>query len=134
MFYCLQNDAQRLKLTQHQRSYYAILIHDPKMGLGLKIVKFLSPSGLTPPPRVNIPGPPWILRIRSCNHTCYPPPPTRQTVETTPPRKDDCVQLDCPWAGPGRPSANFAGPGPGPHHIYFHNQYLMDFQQFRVFF
>ena len=34
--------------------------------------------------------------------------------------------LDCPWVGPGWPSANFAGPGPGPHHIYF--------QQFRVYF
>ena len=22
------------------------------------------------------------------------------------------IYLDCPWAGPGRPSANFAGPGP----------------------
>ena len=48
LFYCLQNDAQQLKLTQCQRSYYAIPIHDPKMGLGLKIVKILSPLGHTP--------------------------------------------------------------------------------------
>ena len=48
LFYCLQNDAQQLKLTQRQRSYYAIPIHDPKMGLGLKIVKILSPLGHTP--------------------------------------------------------------------------------------
>ena len=24
------------------------------------------------------------------------------------------VEVDCPWAGPGRPSPDFAGPGPGP--------------------
>ena len=48
LFYCLQNDAQQLKLTQCQRSYYAIPIHNPKMGLGLKIVKILSPLGHTP--------------------------------------------------------------------------------------
>ena len=54
---------ERSKLTQRQGSYYAIPIHDPKMGLGLKIVKNLSPSGLTPylGSRNNGPGPPWVL-------------------------------------------------------------------------
>ena len=61
-FHCLQNDAQRSKFSQCQGSYYAIPIHDPKMGLGLKIVKNLSPSGLTPLPRVTEqrPGSPLV--------------------------------------------------------------------------
>ena len=58
-FHCLQNDARRSKFSQR---YYAIPIHDPKMSLGLKIVKNLSPSSLTPLPRVTEqrPGSPLV--------------------------------------------------------------------------
>ena len=34
------------------------------------------------------------------------------------------LQLDCPWASLGRPSANFSGPGPGPRGLVHPKQVL----------
>ena len=46
----------------------------------------------------------------------FPKPTLISLCSMVPPSilPEEGVQLDCPRAGPGRPSANFAGPGPGP--------------------